>query len=100
MKGQMEVKELNDTGLYISEIDCDNSFISKENPQGNFVMVIEPLSGLDEGTIYFEKTTDGYVIKGEGYVLAGQPQQIQKNIQKWTKEYAQEPFEYIERKLS
>ena len=55
MKGQMIVKKLNDTGLYISEMDWDNTYICKENPIGNFVMVIEPLSGFDGGIIYFEK---------------------------------------------
>ena len=40
MKGQMKVKKLNDTGLYISEMDWDNTYICKENPIGNFVMVI------------------------------------------------------------
>ena len=54
MKGQMKVKKLNDTGLYISEMDWDNTYICKENPIGNFVMVIEPLSGFDGGIIYFE----------------------------------------------
>lgn len=65
MKGQMKVKKLNDTGLYISEMDWDNTYICKENPIGNFVMVIEPLSGFDGGIIYFDKKTDGYLIEGE-----------------------------------
>lgn len=34
-------------------------------------MVIEPLSDFDGGIIYFEKRTDGYLIEGEGYILAG-----------------------------
>ena len=34
MKGQMKVKKLNDTGLYISEMDWDNTYICKENPIG------------------------------------------------------------------
>ena len=55
MKGQMKVKKLNDTGLYISEMDWYNTYICKENPIGNFVMVIEPLSDFDGGIIYFEK---------------------------------------------
>ena len=61
MKGQMKVKKLNDTGLYISEMDWDNTYICKENPIGNFVMVIEPLSGFDGGIIYFDKKTDGFL---------------------------------------
>lgn len=55
MKGQMKVKKLNDTGLYISEMDWDNTYICKENPIGNFVMIIEPLSGFDGGIIYFDR---------------------------------------------
>lgn len=73
MKGQIKVKKLNDTGLYISEMDWDNTYICKENPIGNFVMVIEPLSGFDGGIIYFDKKTDGYLIEGEGYILVGRP---------------------------
>ena len=76
MKGQMKVKKLNDTGLYISEMDWDNTYICKENPIGNFVMVIEPLSGFDGGIIYFDKKTDGYLIEGEGYILVGRPDEI------------------------
>ena len=71
MKGQMKVKKLNDTGLYISEMDWDNTYICKENPIGNFVMVIEPLSGFDGGIIYFDKKTDGYLIEGEGFWRVG-----------------------------
>ena len=66
MKGQMKVKKLNDTGLYISEMDWDNTYICKENPIGNFVMVIEPLSGFDGGIIYFDKKTDVFIRKKDG----------------------------------
>lgn len=94
MKGQMKVKKLNDTGLYISEMDWDNTYICKENPIGNFVMVIEPLSGFDGGIIYFDKKTDGYLIEGEGYILVGRPDEIQKRVRKWKQEYAQKPFRF------
>ena len=100
MKGQMKVKKLNDTGLYISEMDWDNTYICKENPIGNFVMVIEPLSGFDGGIIYFDKKTDGYLIEGEGYILVGRPDEIQKRVRKWKQEYAQKPFKLKEKKLS
>ena len=83
MKGQMKVKKLNDTGLYISEMDWDNTYICKENPIGNFVMVIEPLSDFDGGIIYFEKKTDGYLIEDEGYILAGRQNKIRKRVWKW-----------------
>lgn len=55
MKGQMKVKKLNDTGLYISEMDWDNTYICKENPIGNFVMVIEPLSDFDRESFISKK---------------------------------------------
>lgn len=96
MKGQMKVKKLNDTGLYISEMDWDNTYICKENPIGNFVMVIEPLSGFDEGIIYFDKKTDGYLIEGEGYILAGRPNKIRKRVWKWEKEYVQKRLPVVE----
>lgn len=100
MKGQMKVKKLNDTGLYISEMDWDNTYICKDNPIGNFVMIIEPLSGFDGGIIYFDKKTDGYLIEGEGYILVGRPDEIQKRVRKWKQEYPQKPFKHKEKKLS
>jgi len=96
MKGQMKVKKLNDTGLYISEMDWDNTYICKENPIGNFVMVIEPLSGFDGGIIYFDKKTDGYLIEDEGYILAGRQNKIRKRVWKWEKEYVQKRLPVVE----
>ena len=63
-------------------------------------MLIEPLSGFDGGIIYFDKKTDGYLIEGEGYILVGRPDEIQKRVRKWKQEYAQKPFKHKEKKLS
>lgn len=54
MKGTMKVPKLNKSGLFISELDWDDTYKEKENPKGNFVMVIEPLEGFDEDVIYYE----------------------------------------------
>lgn len=51
MKGTMKVNELNKSGLYISEVDWDKCYKSESNPDGNFVMIIEPLEGWDKGII-------------------------------------------------
>ena len=63
MKGTMKVPKLNKSGLFISELDWDDTYKEKENPKGNFVMVIEPLEGFDEDVIYYEKLEDGFVWK-------------------------------------
>lgn len=52
------------------------------------------------GIIYFDKKTDGYLIEGEGYILVGRPDEIQKRVRKWKQEYAQKPFKHKEKKLS
>ena len=45
MKGIIQVNRLNKSGLFVSEMDWDDSYKSKNNPKGNFVMIIEPLNG-------------------------------------------------------
>lgn len=59
-------------------------------------MVIEPLSGFDGGIIYFDKKTDGYLIEGEGYILAGRQNKIRKRVWKWEKEYVQKRLPVVE----
>lgn len=59
-------------------------------------MVIEPLSDFDGGIIYFEKKTDGYLIEGEGYILAGRQNKIRKRVWKWEKEYVQKRLPVVE----
>lgn len=45
MKGIIQVNRLNKSGLFVSEMDWDDCYKSKNNPKGNFVMIIEPLNG-------------------------------------------------------
>ena len=59
-------------------------------------MVIEPLSDFDGGIIYFDKKTDGYLIEGEGYILAGRQNKIRKRVWKWEKEYVQKRLSVVE----
>ena len=59
-------------------------------------MVIEPLLGFDGGIIYFDKKTDGYLIEGEGYILAGRQNKIRKRVWKWEKEYVQKRLPVVE----
>lgn len=90
MKGYMKVKELNKNGLFISEMDWDKCYKDKENPKGNFVVIIEPI----EGTIYYQKLEDGFLIKGEAYILTGSKDDLEKEISE--REYNKENCEFIE----
>lgn len=99
MKGTMKVPKLNKSGLFISELDWDDTYKEKENPKGNFVMVIEPLEGFDEDVIYYEKLEDGFLIEGEAYILTGNRDILERKISKWKREYNQNPFQFIESKL-
>jgi hypothetical protein len=98
MTGIMKVKRLNKSGLFISELDYDNCCISDKNQNGNFVMIIEPLSGEDSGIIYFQKTKHGgYWIKGEGYIITGNVEKINDQLNKWKRKYKKETFKFIEK---
>lgn len=99
MKGTMKVNELNKSGLYISEIDWDKCYKSESNPDGNFVMIIEPLVGWDKGIIYYEKVDDGYLIMGEAYIIQNKIDRIEAEIQKWKAAYKSRPFNYVKEKL-
>lgn len=97
MKGIIKVKNLNTSGLYISEIDWDERYKSKKNPKGNFVMIIEPLEGFDKGVIYYEKAEEGYRIEGEAYIIENRIDRIEAEIKKWKKTYKKAPFDYVEK---
>lgn len=99
MKGIIQVKELNKIGLFISEIDWDNSFKDKGNPKGNFVMIIEPIEGNENGIIYYQKTDDGFLIEGEAYILTGTINVLKRKVSDWIKAYEHQDFEFIERIL-
>lgn len=98
MKGSFKVSELNDSGIYVSDIDWDDCYKEKGNPRGNFVMIIEPLSGFDKGVIYYKKVEDGFIIEGEAYILTGRKNILEKKVSKWVSEYVKKDFEYVEDK--
>lgn len=99
MKGSFRVNELNKNGLFVSEMDWDKCYQDKGNPKGNFVMIVEPLEGFDKGIIYYQKLEDGFLIQGEGYILTGRKDKLQKEISKWVSEYEEKEFEFIETEL-
>lgn len=99
MKACFKVNELNKNGLFISEMDWDKCYQDKGNPKGNFVIIVEPLEGFDKGIIYYQKTKDGFFIEGEGYILTGRKDRLQKEISKWVSEYKEKDFEFIETEL-
>ena len=49
-----------------------------------------------EGNHLFRKKTDGYLIEGEGYILAGRQNKIRKRVWKWEKEYVQKRLPVVE----
>lgn len=100
MKGVMTVKELNESGLYVSEMDWDERYKSKSNPKGNFIRIIEPISNGDSGVIYYLKTDDGYLVEGECYIIEDRPVNVNRTVSEWIAEYQKKPFNYVERDLT
>lgn len=97
MKGIIKVEKLNESGLFVSEMDWDNCYKGTDNPKGNFVMIIEPLEGCDKGIIYYQKSDDGFLVEGEAYILTGRKNVLEKKISEW--KYKKKAFEFIETKL-
>lgn len=96
MTGCMKVKELSENGLFISDIDWDDCFKDKGNPKGNFVMIVEPLYG---GVIYYRKIEDGFLIEGEGYILTGRKNILEKKVNKWVQEYEEREVKFVEKHI-
>lgn len=99
MKGCFKVNELNKNGLFVSEMDWDKCYQDKGNPEGNFVMIVEPLEGADEGIIYYQKLDDGYLIEGEGYILTGRKDILQNKVSDWISKYEKREFKFVEMKI-
>lgn len=77
MKGTIQVRKLNKSGRYVSELDWDNAFKGKDNPRGLFKMIIEPI----EGEIRYKKVDGGYQVDGEAYIIAaGSEDEIDEKI--------------------
>lgn len=62
-------------------------------------MIVEPLVGFEKGIIYYQKIEGGYLIEGEGYILTGRRDVLEKKISEWRLEYKQRIFEFIEKEL-
>ena len=99
MKGTIKVNKLNKSGLFISEVDWDKCYKSESNPDGNFVMIIEPLEGCDKGIIYYEKVDNGYLIMGEAYIIQNKIDRIEAEKQKWKAAYKSRPINYVKEKI-
>lgn len=100
MTGIMKINKLNKTGLYVSDLDWDECYKGSNNPEGNFIMIIEPMEGFDKGIIYYEKTGDGYWVEGEAYIIEDKADCIESAIRKWKRAYKKKPFDYVEKKIN
>jgi len=84
MTGYITVKELNNTGTFISDLDYDKHFSEKGNPKGYFKTVIQPIENAKgQNEIKYEKCEEGFTIYGEAYTIIGRgPRAIDKEIEK------------------
>ena len=84
MKGTIFVKELNNTGVFISGLDYDKSFSEKGNTKGYFKMLIEPIKNANEQyEIQYKKVKKGFLVDGEAYIITGKGEKtIDKKINK------------------
>lgn len=84
MTTTIHVNRLNKSGRYITTLDYDKAFIDDDNPKGCFKTVVEPFFGETEedGEILYKKLDKGYIIEGEGYIIAGSEAEINEEIKK------------------
>ena len=67
MTGWIIVKRLCKSGIYVSELDTDKSFVDANNPNGFFKAMIEPI----DGEIKYCKVDNGIMVSGEMYLFGG-----------------------------
>lgn len=91
MTGYITVKELNNTGTFVSDLDYDKHFSEKENPKGYFKTVIQPIENAKgQNEIKYEKCKEGFTVYGEAYIITGRGAwAIDKKIENW---YANDVF--------
>ncbi len=83
MKSTIFVKKLNKSGVYKSSLDYEKAFITDDNPKGMFRMVVEPLDCDDDPVIEYTKVPGGYMVSGEGYIIAeGTEKEINEYVKK------------------
>lgn len=87
------VKELNETGLYVSTLDKDSIYKSSSNPQGFFRLVLYP----NEGQVLCHEVPNGYYLFGECMVINDMPRNINRKVELIKKRYSQLhlPFAYM-----
>ena len=84
MTGYITVKELNNTGTFISDLDYDEHFSEKGNPKGYFKTVIQPIENAKGHEIKYEKCEEGFTVYGEAYTITGRgAHAIDKKIENW-----------------
>ena len=76
MTSTIFVRQLNRKGIFLSKLDNDPAFVSKENPQGFFRIVVQPRETYKGGRVLFKKINGGYIIEGEGRILSGSREDI------------------------
>lgn len=83
MKSTIFVNELNCYGRYVSALDRDNAFSEKDNPEGLFKTVVEPVSTFGRYELRYVKDGNGYWVQGEGYIITGRSEaEIDADIRK------------------
>jgi len=86
MTGTIKVTELNNNGIYVSNLDHDKAFADEDNPSGAFKMVIEPLDSFEGPMIEYKPLKDGYLVHGEGYIISGTKKEIEDGVKEHRKQ--------------
>lgn len=87
-------KSINETGLYISDLDRDKRYADRYNPQGFFRLILYPA----EGQVLYHKVDGGYFLFGDALIIKGIPRKINEKVKKIQKRYDEikPAFAYIE----
>lgn len=93
MKSHMFVKKLNKSGNYRSKIDFDKVFACRDNPDGMFKMVVQPIRNSEgKREIRYIKAEGGYIVSGEGYIITDPSKEL---IDKCIKRYHSERWKSL-----
>ncbi len=86
MTGTIKVTELNNNGIYVSRLDHDKAFADKDNPSGAYKMVIEPLDSFEGPMIEYKQVKNGYLVRGESYIISGTKKEIEDGVKEFRKQ--------------
>lgn len=87
MTGNIFVKRLNRSGFHVSELDTDKCFVSNNNPDGYFRMIVVPFYDPNSPFIKYEKTKGGYRVEGEGYIVSGSKEEINEKARHYRRRH-------------